>query len=172
MSFAEDATTLERSFRTTHELLRQLLQGLQGRRAAWVSVRPSTLAPSPELERLTQEIAREEASRDELISRLRRALPAPPGAEHTSLHVNVTRIAAALAPAAARSLRDAADGARSLAKAVRAEVTLGQRLVRFAQDVHGGATAPAAHGGAPGYDRRAQAVRSAKVAGALVDGRV
>src|SRR5688572_30472772 len=143
MSFAEDANRLERSFRTTHELLRQLLQGLQGRRAAWVSVRPSTLAPSPEIERLTQEIAREEAQRDELIAQLRRALPAPLGAEHTSLHVNVTRIAGALAPGQARSLRDAADAARSLAKAVRAEVTLGQRLVRFAQDVHGGATASA-----------------------------
>lgn len=173
MSFADDAQELERSFRATHELLRQLLQGLQGRRAAWVSARPSTLAPSPELERLTQEIARAELHRDELLARLQRALPAPLGAGHGSLHLNVTRIAAALAPAAARSLREAADAAKALAKAVRTEVTLGQRLVRFARDAHGGATAPAAaRGGAPGYDRNAHVVRFAKAAGALIDGRV
>jgi len=174
MSFTEDATALERSFRNTHELLRQLLQGLQGRRAAWVSARPSTLAPSPELERLTQEIAREESLRDELIARIRRSLPAPLGAEHASLHVNVTRIAAALPPLAARSLRDAADHAQALAKAVRTEVTLGQRLVRFARDAHGSTAigGGAARGSVPGYDRRAQLVRGNKTAGALVDGRV
>ena len=173
MSFADDASALERSFRTTHELLRSLLHGLQGRRAAWVSARPSTLAPSPELEQLTQEIAREEVQRDEMIGRMRRALPAPLGAERTSLHVNVTRIAAALPPAAARSLREAATEAQSLAKAVRTEVTLGQRLVRFARGVNEASVEAAGGRGAlPGYDRRAHLVRGAKAAGALVDGRV
>jgi hypothetical protein len=75
-----------------------------------------------------------------------------------------------------RALRDAADAATRLAKAVRTEVTLGQRLVRFAQDTQPGllapATAPAKKAGIPGYDRRARALRVANTAGALIDGRM
>jgi hypothetical protein len=154
--------------------MQSLLQGLQARRTSWISARPRTLAPSPELEQLTQQIAAEENLRTGLVARIRTAMPAPLGHEHAQLHLNVTRIAAAMPAPAARSLRDAADTVQGLAKAVRTEVTLGQRLVRFAQ-----AASPAAALGAlqkkspaPGYDRLARMARAGQAAGALVDGKV
>jgi hypothetical protein len=173
MSFFTDCSALEASFLTTEGLLRQLLAGLQARRAAWISARPSLLAPSPELERITQLVAQEESRRDELLQRLREALPTPLDADSQALHVNVTRLAAALPGPAARSLRAAADTVTRLAKAVRTEVTLGQRLVRFAQRASPGSTTPkATHPGAPVYDRAARGVRATGLAGALVDGRI
>ena len=176
MSFAEDTRLLLASFRTTQQLLQQLLAGLQARRASWVSARPSLLQPSAELEQLTQAIAREESGREELLTRVRRAMPRPLGGEAAELHLNVTRIAAAMPAAEGRTLRDAAEAATRLAKAVRTEVTLGQRLVRFAQDTQPSlmapATTPAKKAGIPGYDRRARALRVANTAGALIDGRM
>ena len=173
MSFSDDTKTLEQSFSRTQELLQKLLQGLQARRSAWVSARPSTLAPSPELEQLTQEIAREEALRADLLGRIRTALPTPLGGDSAALHINVTRIAAALPLPAARSLRAVADIVQALAKKVRAEVTLGQRLVRFAQTAEDGVhRGKQVRSSAPGYDRAARMVRTSKFAGALVDGRV
>ena len=176
MPFSDDTRELTASFGTTAELLQQLLTGLQARRTAWISARPSVLEPSPELEHLTQEIAREESRRDGLLGRIRAALPRPLGAESSELHLNVTRIAAALPTGEARALRDAAAAVQKLAKGVRTEVTLGQRLVRFAQTAQAGlvpATATARRGGGiPGYDRTARALRGAHAAGALVDGRM
>ena len=169
MSFSEDTRELDQSFHRTKSLLERLLQGLKARRASWVSARPSTLAPSPELEHLTQEIAREEAQREGLLARIRLALPAPFGGDPSASHVNVTRIAAALPTPASRALREVADVVQGLAKSVRAEVTLGQRLVRFAQDAT--RTPRSTARVAPGYDRGARVVRAGKVAGALIDGK-
>jgi len=180
MSFSERCSLLEKSFRTTCDLLRELAQGLQTRRATWGSARPSVVVPSPELEHLAQQLAGEELVRAELIMQIRRMLPAPPGADATSMHVNVTRIAAALPAAAASSLRGAADEATTLAKVVRVEVTLGQRLLQFSQRVQeslltgrpGGNTAK---GGASVYDRRARADRNGGTRGergVLVDGKI
>jgi hypothetical protein len=171
MSFSDDASQLEQSFGRTRGLLESLLQGLTARRAAWVSARPSKLAPSPELEQLTQQIAREEAQRDGLLARMRQALPAPFGGESGANHVNVTRIAAALPATAGRALRAAADAVQALAKAVRAEVTLGQRLVRVAQDATRTVTGKVAAPAAPGYDRGARLLRGARTAGAWIDGK-
>lgn len=173
MSFSDDARELENSLRRTHGLMQELLRGLQTRRASWISARPRTLAPSPELEQLTQRIAVEENSREALIERIRKALPAPLNHDHAIQHVNVTRIAAALPTPAARSLREAADAVQLLAKAVRTEVTLGQRLVRFAQDTSPAATLAQTTRAArvPGYDRGARMVRTPRTAGALVDGK-
>ena len=171
MSFADDTRALEQSFGRTRTLLERLLQGLKARRAAWVSARPSTLAPSPELEHLTQELAREEAQREQLLTRIRRTLPAPLGGDPAHTHVNVTRIAAALPAPAGRALRDLADAVRALAKAVRTEVTLGQRLVRFAQGAVPAGAPDGGKGTLPRYDRGARVVRAGKLAGALVDGK-
>jgi hypothetical protein len=171
MSFSDDTRSLTQSFQHTHDLLERLLAALNARRAAWVSARPSTLAPSPELEQLTQAIAREETLRDDLLARIRVALPAPFGHAASVSHVNVTRIAAALPAAESQALRDVAAVVQRLAKAVRAEVTLGQRLVRFAQ-VAAVAPLAAPPGGAPHYDRDARMVRAGKLAGAIVDGKV
>ncbi len=173
MSFSEDTRALDASFRTTQQLLERLLQALRDRRASWVSARPSTLQPSAELEQLTQELAREESRRDAVIERIREALPQPIGYQRTELRVNVSTIVAAMSPAEGHALREVADRTQSLAKAVRTEVTLGQRLVRFAQDTLPGQPRSApTHKAAPGYDRQARMLRTSNTAGALVDGRM
>jgi hypothetical protein len=172
MSFSADVQALDQSLRRTHTALQTLLRGLQARRAAWVSARPSTLAPSPELEQLTQEVAREESLRGELLARMRAVLPAIPGHDPGQAHVNVTRIAAALPAREAKALRDVADAVQALAKAVRAEVTLGQRLIRFAQGARPDVGRANVRGVVPGYDRGARLRRGAAAAGALVDGKV
>ena len=170
MSFSEDTKTLTESFQRTRQLLEQLMHGLQSRRTAWISARPRTLAPSTELEQLTQAIAHEEVQRDTLLARIRSTLPAPVGAPAASMHVNVPRSAAAMPAAEARALREVGNAVQTLAKAVRAEVTLGQRLVRFAQSAS--RANPATTRVVPGYDRAARTVHTSHKAGALVDGRV
>ena len=172
MSFSDDTRALDASFRNTQLLLEQLLQALRNRRSSWISVRPSTLQPSPELEQLTQDLAREESRREVLLNSLRDALPQPIGFDRAELRVNVSIIAAAMPPAEGRALREIADRTQSLAKAVRAEVTLGQRLVRFAQDALPGQQLTPARKQLPGYDRRARVLRTSNHAGALVDGRM
>lgn len=180
MSFSERCSKLDASFRTTSALLRQLLQGLQARRVAWGSARASVVVPSPELAEVAQKLAGEESVRADLVTEIRRMLPAPPGAHATSMHVNVTRIAAALPTEAARSLREAADEATRLAKSVRVEVTLGQRLLQFTQHVQEGLLAgrPIGKphiGGAAVYDRSARADRTGVTRGergVLVDGKI
>ena len=175
MALVELAHQLERSFATTRDLLQQLLQALQERRAAWVSVRPKVLHPSPAIEELSQRLAVEEDQRTALLATVRAQLPASATAPD-SLHVNVTRIAAALPRETGRALRAAADEVTRLAKLVRTEVTLGQRLLRFAQ-VAQAEWAPAlattgAPRTAPGYDRRAHTLAGALTAGRLIDGRM
>lgn len=173
MSFSEDTRALDASFHATQQLLEKLLAGLRARRTAWISARPSTLQPSPELEQLTQDLAREESHRDGVLANLRDALPQPIGFPRNELRINVSVIAAAMPPDEGRALRAVADRTQSLAKAVRAEVTLGQRLVRFAQNtLIGQASNPTARRQAPGYDRQARVLRSSNAAGALVDGRM
>lgn len=180
MSFSERCARLEQSFLVTADLLRELLQGLQARRIAWGSSRASVVVPSPELERVAQQLAREEAVRAELILQIRRMLPALPGADAASTHVNVTRIAAALPGPQARSLRAAADAATALAKSVRVEVTLGQRLLQFSAHVHesllaGSTGGRTPKGGAAVYDRNARADRTGGNRGdrgVLVDGKI
>lgn len=172
MSFADDAAALERSFRNTTGLLQKVLQGLTSRRAAWISARPKVMAPSPELERLTAAIAVEEQARAGLLQQLRSALPTPFGGDATAQHINVSRVVAALPTAIGRSLREASDEATRLAKAVRTEVSLGQRLLRFAQNAQSAAMADASQARAlPGYDRTARVLRAGG-AGALIDGRM
>lgn len=176
MSFSEQTRGLEQSFAVTRELLHQLLQALQERRAAWISVRPDVLAPSPAIEQLSQQLALEEDRRNTLLAGLRQQLPAPIGVAPDALHVNVTRIAAALPRERGRALIAASEQVRTLAKLVRTEVTLGQRLLRFAQRAQAELT-PAlavAAGGrtAPGYDRRARNVAARQTAGRLIDGRM
>lgn len=181
MSFTEQTRQFEQSFRNTSGLLRVLLQGLQQRRASWGSSRPSTIEPSPEMERLAQSLAAEENARTLLLTEMRKSMPPPVGASANDLHMNVTRIAAALPPAAAKSLREAADEATALAKSVRVEVTLGQRLLRFTQRAHAavfgelGAAAGAPANAASVYDRHARAARqlgTQKRQGVLIDGRM
>ena len=176
MSFSDDALQLERSFVLTKDLLQQLLRALEERRAAWVSVRPDVLKPSSQIEQLSQQLAVEEDRRNELVRRLRVRLPTPLGRDPEKLHINVTRISAALPTAQGRALRAAADAVQPLAKLVRTEVTLGQRLLRFAQNAQSGVEASIAgvtrSKQGSGYDRRARNVTKGGGAGQLVDGRI
>lgn len=176
MSFSDDAKQLEQSFRTTRALLQQLLEALQERRAAWVSIRPDVLAPSTQIEQLSHQLAAEEDRRAGLLKTLRAALPTPIGARPEQLHINVTRIAGALPSPQARSLREASDEVTRLAKLVRTETTLGQRLLQFAKNAQSGIDADvigaAKNSRAPGYDRRARNLTGPDAAGQLVDGRM
>ena len=176
MTFSEDSRKLQASFQTTRRLLEQLVDALQARRAAWVSIRPDVLAPSSEIEEMSKQLAAEEDRRGALIRRFRDALPTPAGARPEELHVNVSRIAAALPPREGRALRAEADEVTRLAKLVRTETTLGQRLLQFAKNAQSGIDAEvigaASHEGAAGYDRRARNDNGPTTAGRLVDGRM
>ena len=57
-------------------------------------------------------------------------------------------------PADGKELREVADRVQQLAKNVRAEVTLGQRLIRFAQGALPGALTKATQPRELGYDRQ------------------
>ena len=176
MSFADDTKRLEQSFCTTRDLLQQLLKALEQRRAAWVSVRPDVLAPSSEIEQLSQALACQEDLRIDLLKSIRSALPPPLAGDPEKLHVNITRIAAAMSRDRGRALREVADAVRSLARLVRTEVTLGQRLLRFAQraqhDVDAQLAGLAKATEVPRYDRQARNVQTRGSSGQLVDGRM
>jgi hypothetical protein len=176
MSFSDDTNSLEQSFHTTRDLMQQLLASLEERRAAWISVRPDVLAPSSAIEQLSHRLANEENVRIGLLKRIRAALPTPNGASSEELHLNVTRIAAAMPKERSRALRKAADAVQSLAKRVRAETTLGQRLLRFAKSAQGSIgneiTEAAKPANTPGYDRRARNLTGPRSAGQLVDGKM
>ena len=79
-------------------------------------------------------------------------------------------------PEAARALRSASDEVTRLAKLVRAETTLGQRLLQFAQnaqsDVDAEVLGAAKKARVPGYDRNARNIQGSNAAGQLVDGRM
>jgi len=176
MSFSEDTKKLELSFYTTRDLLKLLLDALEQRRTAWISVRPEVIAPSANIELLSHKLAAQENLRAGLLKKIRAALPTPIGGPPEQLHLNVTRIAAALPSEQGRALRDAADAVQPLARMVRAETTLGQRLLRFAKTAQGSigskivdATNTASM---PGYDRRARNVNGPNAAGQLVDGKM
>lgn len=176
MGFSEDTTSLEQSFLATRDLLKLLLSALEQRRTAWVSVRPNVLAPSSDIEMLSHKLAKEENLRAGLLKRIREALPTPIGGTANELHLNVTRIAAAMPQEQGRALRAAADSVQPLAKQVRAETTLGQRLLRFAKAAQGsigaGIVGAANAAARPGYDRRARNLTGPNAAGQLVDGRM
>lgn len=175
MGFSEDTKSLEQSFHTTRDLLKQLLSALEARRTAWVSVRPDLLAPSSDIEQISHQLAEQENLRAGLLTRIRAVLPTPIGGKPDALHLNITRIAAAMPREQGRALRAAADAVQPLAKMVRAETTLGQRLLRFAKSAQttlGGAVVDAKKSASvPGYDRRARNLTT-QTAGQLVDGRM
>lgn len=176
-SLTELTATLERSFRTTHGLLEELVAGLRDRRSAWVSARPDTIAPSDDLEGLAKRLAAEDEARRVLVEELARSLPGHPGVAATATRVNVTRIVAALPAAIGARLRQVADAATKLACEVRTELALGRRLLEFSQRTHDGLVTELSaqpHSGAPrGYDRTATARPAAGPASAtIIDGRM
>jgi len=177
MSLSDLARRLEQSFRTSNRQLTRLLQGLRERRTAWISARPETVAPADELDALAGELADEDMARTALIGQLSKILPLQPGIAAEDVHINVTRIAEAIPPKAAQSLRLAADEATAVAKQVRRELALGRRLLGFAQRTHESLMADIATGSQSndtnGYDRTAQACRGiGSVSASLIDGRM
>ncbi len=181
MIAVDRAAQLEQSFHRTINLLEQLLTGMQQRRASWASAVPSTIAPSAELEQVSRALAIEELSRGELLAKVLTDLPAVPHVDKADLHVNISRICQALPTRSALELRRAADTATRLAKQVRIEVALGERLLRFSQRAHEDMLTSLTGGkqqeGLPsGYDRNARSRAGlglgAAGAGNLVDGRI
>ena len=180
MSLNDQGRQLEQSFARTANLLRQLLQGMKARRTAWISARPSTLQPSPELDQLAQKLAGEERARVELLAQIASMLSLPAGVAASELHLNVTRIAGALPTLQGRSLRRTADEVTSLAKTVRAEVALGARLLRFTQQAQDSLLADVAgttneRNNANAYDQHARlraALGHGVRTGKLIDGKV
>ncbi|MCA8975835.1 MAG: hypothetical protein KDC98_14025 [Planctomycetes bacterium] len=179
MSLDDLSRRLERSFRSSERLLTRLFASLQQRRTAWIAARPDSVAPTAELEALGIELAAEDKARATMVGELSVLLPLPPGIAPQELHVNVSRLAAAIPAPAARSLRAAADAATAIAGKVRRELALGKRLLGFAQRAQESLLADVTldrPGGNPGgYDRRAKKSRGLgldSAAGSLIDGRM
>lgn len=171
---------LAHSFRLTTELLTKLLDGLKQRRTHWASAVASTLAPSPQLEQVSRDLALEEQGRAALLAEILAELPAVPHLDPADLHVNISRICKVLPTRPSLELRRAADDATRLAKQVRVEVALGERLLRFTQRANDNlltALQGGEHTGLPsGYDRNARSRAGLGLgsvdAGKLVDGRI
>lgn len=184
MSLADLADRFGRSLLFTTGLLQQLETGLKQRRLNWISAKPSEIAePAEALDRLSQEIAAAEALQQQLLQDIAAELPPQAVLPGKSLHINATRIAAALPAVAGARLKHQAAQAIKAAKAVRVEIGLGNRLVQFSQQAHESMVQKlvrVAHpmaGGAHGYDRRARSVQggllsSTAPTGSLVDGRL
>lgn len=173
---AEQVQQLERSLRHSADLLSQLADGLQARRAQWLATNPAALAPSEELESIAAALAGEDQTRQALLAAINSDLPRPARSASADLRINITRLARHLPTAAARSLRTTANRVVELAKRVRGETTLGARLLQFAQRAHeqvlshsqGTAAKPM-----PGYDRHARRAGLApQQAGNFLDGRI
>ena len=177
MSLVEFAQRLESSFNTSRRLLTRLLEGLHARRTAWISLRPEQVKPADELDALALELQREDAGRRELLAQLSTLLPTPAGIDTDDTHVNVSRVADAIPPLAARGLRKAADEATTIATRVRRELALGKRLLGFAQRAQESLMSdfdPGQDSAPKGYDRNARSSRGLGhvTAGHLVDGRM
>ncbi|MGE3173673.1 MAG: hypothetical protein AB7O97_13700 [Planctomycetota bacterium] len=183
MSLPEIAENVTRSLQTSAELLARMRDGLVRRRTAWIAARPGTLAePARALDEHAAALRAEDERRAELLQRARDLLPAPAGAAGRR-HLDASALAAHLAPAPAARLQQAARAAADVARAVRTELAMGERLLRFSQRAHDqllagvSAAAAAAAGDVGGYDRTARRVAHAMktapgASGNLIDGRM
>lgn len=178
MSLTEQCMQLERSLVRSQAILQEMLQQLLERRLHWASARPQQLRPSEQLEQLAEKLAAEENEQRNLLQRMSPSVSDGMGVRSGELHLNVSRLAAKLPTNQARSLKAAAAGTTKLAGAIRTEVMLGERLLRFtldAQDRLFGELAAASSKLAShcGYDHRARARTGQPGSSArLVDGRV
>jgi hypothetical protein len=158
-SLTKDDSSSSRSARTAN-LLRQLLQGSEGPPRG-VDLGPAQHARShrPNSSSWPRKLAGEERARVELLAQIASMLPLPPAFRPVDLHLNVTRIAGALPTLPRAFPASHADEATSLAKSVRAEVALGQRLLRFAtgpRQLARGRRRARPTPRPPGYDRNAR----------------
>jgi hypothetical protein len=180
MSMHEIAEQLIRSFDESAQHLQTMRTELEQRRAQWVSARPSTLAaPATTLEAVQQQLTAADAARAVLFANAANLLPAAPGVTAADRHIDVSRIAALLPFGQASRLRKAAKTASDLARAVRGEVALGNRLLAFAQRAQDSVLGSVAHDrdDVGSYDRNARRVHAALTtqsapAGSLIDGRM
>lgn len=183
MSLPELADSLVRSLRTSTALLQRLAQGLRDRRTQWISARPSVLAePVDALESLTAQLTEEDGRRDAIVGRIRAAFPARLGAAGP-LHVNASLLKDHVGTATADRLQKAARESTEAAAAVRREIALGQRLLRFTQHAHEalldgvGECIARTKDDVGSYDRNARRVQAAlprtgSMPGSIVDGRI
>lgn len=180
MSMHEVAEQLIRSFDESARLLETMRAELEQRRAQWVSARPSTLAaPAIALEGIQQQLLALDQRRAELFATAASLLPQTQGLSPAARHLDASRIAAQLPFAQASRLRKAAKHSADLARAVRGEVALGNRLLAFAQRAQESVLGAVAQDRTDvgGYDRNARRVHAALTtqsapAGSLIDGRM
>jgi hypothetical protein len=182
MSLSEVADRIAESLRSSAALLHQLHDGLVRRRTAWIAARPDALQePAQALERVVRELQAEAARREELLEQARRALPQLPGPGRQ--HVDTTVLCRHLPPAAAARLQQQSRRSTEAANAVRVELALGERLLRFTARAHEGllaqlsGTLAQAVDDVGGYDRTARRLPTAlrggsSVTGSLIDGRM
>jgi hypothetical protein len=137
MSLADIAQGLTRSLDRSTAMLRQLLGGLEERRTAWISARPTvTMAATQQLEQLASSLADEESQRQQMLDRARDLLPTTAGRSTARRHVNISILLPALPRHLAEPLKKASATARSIAQQVRVEQAMGDRLLRFSQNMH------------------------------------
>jgi hypothetical protein len=180
MSMPEIAEQLIRSFEQSADFLQTIRSELEQRRAQWVSARPSTLAaPATALEAVPPQLAAVEAEQAKLFAKAAALLPPLPGLSAADRQVDASTIAAQLPFAQASRLRKAARKATDIARAVRGEVALGNRLLAFAQRAQESVLGAVAQecSDVGGYDRHARRVHAALAtqsapAGSLIDGRI
>lgn len=180
MSMPEIAEQLIRSFDESAQLLHTMRTELEQRRAQWVSARPSTLAaPATVLEAVQQQLSACDQRCAALFARAAELLPPASGVAASARAVDVSRIAALLPFGQASRLRKAAKTASDLARAVRGEVALGNRLLAFAQRAQESVLGAVAQDrdDVGSYDRNARRVHAALTtqsapAGSLIDGRM
>ncbi len=183
MGFAEIAARLTASLDKSSALLAEMAAGLRSRRSHWISSRPSTLAePSVSLGELGQRLEVEQQAQQALSSEAASLFPALTSAAG-SRRVRVKELCAQLPAPAASRLRRASDKATAAGKAVRRELALGERLLRFSQTAHENLIENVSLAAAQqrddvgSYDRNARRLQAAlprtgSAPGSLVDGRI
>lgn len=183
MGFVEIAARLTASLDKSAALLGEMAQGLRARRSNWISSRPSALAePSQSLAGLAQRLDAEEQAQQALIAESVSLFPALTGAAG-SRRVRASDLCDHLPAAAAARLRKSADKATAAGKAVRRELALGERLLRFTKAAHDSLVENVSLAAAQqrddvgSYDRNARRLQAAlprtgSAPGSLVDGRI
>lgn len=177
------ANRLSSSLEASFTLLQRMAEGLRERRANWISSRASVIAePAHSLADLAQKLEREESIQRELIAQAKPLFPARiSAAGERSIHAR--DLCALLPTPAASRLRKAADRAAAAGKAVRRELALGERLLRFSKHAQealvesAGLAAAQQRDDVGSYDRNARRLaaalpRTGTAPGTLVDGRI
>jgi hypothetical protein len=182
MQLVEIAQRLVASLDASTALLTQMVEGLRSRRTNWISARASVLAePAVAMGDLAARLEQEERKQRELLDQAASSFAPLTGAPGKR-RIHASDLCEQLPTFAAQRLRKSADKAALASKAVRRELALGERLLRFSQAAHeslvaGVTVAAQTRDDIGSYDRNARRVGAALPStgtrpGSLVDGRI